>query len=153
MAAKMWVAATMDGQEVSAETIDFLPVAPSLRCMYCGTPVSYVPQHARECRGRTYLVKAYFRLLPNAAHNERCMFNVEEQLKVIARRSLGLLQALERGQYRFRLLAIDDMRNFDIRLTHNSFSDFSRSRKGGKKRRRVFFKRLSLFPVGIHQCG
>jgi hypothetical protein len=71
MAAKMWVAATMDGQEVSAETIDFLPVAPSLRCMYCGTPVSYVPQHARESRGRTYLVKAYFRLLPNAAHNER----------------------------------------------------------------------------------
>lgn len=122
MAAKMWVAATMDGQEVSAETIESFPEAPSLRCMYCGTPVSYVPQHARESRGRTYLVKAYFRLLPNAAHNERCMFNVEEQLKIIARRSLGLLQALERGQYRFRLLAIDDMRKFDLRLTRSAIS-------------------------------
>ncbi|WP_143753623.1 hypothetical protein [Caballeronia arationis] len=58
------------------------------------------------------------------------MFNVEEQLKVIARRSLGLLQALERGRYRFRLLAIDDMRNFDIRLTRSAI--FREVEKAGR---------------------
>ncbi|WP_244815408.1 hypothetical protein [Caballeronia sp. Lep1P3] len=122
MAAKMWVAATMDGEEVFAETIGILPEAPPLRCRYCGTPVSYVPQHARESRGKTYAVKAYFRLLPKAAHNEQCTFNVEEQLEVIARRSLGLLQALERGQYRFRLLAIDATSNSEVRLTRSAIS-------------------------------
>ncbi|WP_125483141.1 hypothetical protein [Caballeronia choica] len=42
------------------------------------------------------------------------MFNVREQLEVIARRSLGLVQALERGQYRFRLLAIGEMRDLTV---------------------------------------
>ncbi|WP_144444195.1 hypothetical protein [Caballeronia arationis] len=60
------------------------------------------------------------------------MFNVEEQLKVIARRSLGLLQALERGRYRFRLLAIDDMRNFDIRLTLTRSAIFREVEKAGR---------------------
>ncbi|WP_159459372.1 hypothetical protein [Caballeronia concitans] len=113
MAARMWVARTMDGQEVSAETIGSLQEPPPLRCVNCSAPVSYVPQHARESRGKACTVKAYFRLFPKVAHNTRCMFNVEEQLKIIARRSFGLLQAIERGQYRFRLLAIADIRDVD----------------------------------------
>ncbi len=113
MAARMWVARTMDGQEVSAETIGCLQEPPPLRCVSCSAPVSYVPQHARESRGKAYAVKAYFRLFPKGVHNERCMFDVHEQLKVIARRSFGLVQAIARGQYRFRLLAIDDIRDVD----------------------------------------
>ena len=122
MAARMWVASTMDGQEVCAETIGSLQEAPPLRCAYCSAPVSYVPQHARKSRGKAYSVKAYFRLFPKVAHNERCMFDVEEQLKVIARRSFGLLEAIEQERYRFRLLAIDDIRNADPHPTRSIMS-------------------------------
>ncbi|SAL58959.1 hypothetical protein [Caballeronia humi] len=111
MAAKMWSAATMDGREVFADEV---AEGSSLRCKYCGAGVCYVPPHARENRGNTYGVRGYFRLLPKSAHEEGCEFNVREQLEVIARRSLGLVQALERGQYRFRLLAIGDMRDLKV---------------------------------------
>ncbi|MDR5737695.1 hypothetical protein [Caballeronia sp. LZ016] len=122
MAARMWVATTMDGREVSAETIGSLQEPPPLRCVYCRAPVSFVPHHARESRGKAYSVKAYFRLFPKVAHNEDCVFNVEEQLKVIARRSFGLLQAIEQGQYRFRLLAIADIRDIDTHLKRSKIS-------------------------------
>ena len=108
MAAKMSSAVTRDGREVFAEEVAEVS---SLICRYCGAGVCYVPPHARENRGNTYWVRGYFRLLPKSAHEENCVFNVREQLEVIARRSLGLVQALERGQYRFRLLAIGDMRD------------------------------------------
>jgi hypothetical protein len=54
-------------------------------------------------------VKGYFRLLPKGTHEKAYVFDVCDDVQVIARRSLGLLQALERERYSFRLLAFNDM--------------------------------------------
>ncbi|WP_250502455.1 hypothetical protein [Caballeronia sp. AZ7_KS35] len=56
-------------------------------------------------------MKGYFRLLPKGTHEKACVFDVCDELQVIARRSLGLLQALEPERYSFRLLAFNDMRD------------------------------------------
>jgi hypothetical protein len=120
LAAKMSVAATVGGREVSADSIGILFDTPSLRCLYCGAPVGYVPRHTRESRGKMYSVKGYFRLQPKAVHDKQCMFAVDEQLKIIARRSLGLLQALEGEQYRFRLVAIEEIRDLEASRTRSA---------------------------------
>ncbi len=123
MAAKMSVAATIDRTKVYAETIGILPKAPPLRCLYCGAGVSFVPQHTREIGGKVFGVQGYFRLLPKTSHDERCTFNIQGKLDTIARRSLGVLQALEEGQYRFRLLAHKEMRDLSL---HSSRINLSR---------------------------
>ncbi|KMZ11264.1 hypothetical protein BHUM_01071 [Candidatus Burkholderia humilis] len=109
MALKMSSAVTSDGRQFVADEVGILAEIPSLICASCGAGVAYVPPHARENRGNTYWVRGYFRLLPRLAHEQSCAFNVPKHLQVIARRSLGLVQALERGQYRFRLLAIGEV--------------------------------------------
>jgi hypothetical protein len=111
MAAKMWSAVTMEGREIFADEIASPTETSSLKCRHCGVAVSYVPPHARENRGKVYWVRGYFRLLPKCAHEESCVFNVCEEIEVLARRSLGLMQALAQGRYCFRLLAFSDMRD------------------------------------------
>ena len=63
-------------------------------------------------------VKGYFRLLPKGTHEKACVFDLCDKVQVIARRSLGLLQALERERYSFRLLAFNDMRDLTALRAH-----------------------------------
>ena len=63
-------------------------------------------------------VKGYFRLLPKGTHEKAYVFDVCDDVQVIARRSLGLLQALERERYSFRLLAFNDMRDLTALRAH-----------------------------------
>ncbi|SAL00453.1 hypothetical protein AWB78_05947 [Caballeronia calidae] len=117
--AKMGSAVTMDGREIVADEIASLAeTKASLKCKHCGAAVSYVPPHAREKRGKVHWVKGYFRLLPKCAHGKTSVFDVFDEVEVIARRSLGLLQALEQERYSFRLLAFDDVRDLTALRSH-----------------------------------
>jgi hypothetical protein len=108
----------MEGREIVAEEIAALAETKMLKCKHCGTAVCYVPPHARESRGKVHWVKGYFRLLPKCAHEKTCVFDVCDEVEVIARRSLGLLQALEQGRYSFRLLAFDVVRDLTALQSH-----------------------------------
>ncbi|BBP97069.1 hypothetical protein BSFA1_21980 [Burkholderia sp. SFA1] len=120
MVVKMGSAVTMEGREIVADEIASLAETKALKCKRCGAPVSYVPPHARENRGKVHWVKGYFRLLPKCTHEKTCVFDVCDKVKVIARRSLGLLHALEQERYCFRLLAFNDVRDLTAPRAHAS---------------------------------
>jgi hypothetical protein len=121
-------AVTIEGREIVADEIASLAETKALKCTHCGAAVSYVPPHTRA--------RTEVRWLPKGTHEKAYVFDVCDDVQVIARRSLGLLQALERERYSFRLLAFNDMHDLTalraratlgqaIDLTHETVQHFS----------------------------
>lgn len=120
MGIKMGVARDRDGQEWKAETYTKGKGSEPLRCLHCAAHVTHQCAHTRERDDKSILIPAYFRLLPGHRHAKGCKHAVAEELTEIARVSDDLLESVQEGRYRLRLVMIK-----------NAFSGGTEDRKDG----------------------
>ncbi|WP_321893897.1 hypothetical protein [Paraburkholderia tropica] len=95
------------GNEITTERRALGEGVEPFSCIGCGNGVSFVAAFPRELDGKPHTVKAFFRLRPKTEHKENCVYLVDKKVAVLASKSVGLVESLKNGQYRFRLVTID----------------------------------------------
>lgn len=108
MGIKMSSALDRNGREWEADTYLKGMGAEPLQCKHCGTPVAHNPPYPKEMYDKAIFVRGYFRLFPKGAHATHCKFGVDEEVEEIAKTSEGLIESIQRNQYRMRLVMIKE---------------------------------------------
>lgn len=110
MGVKMGFALDEAGHEWNAQTFTKGSETGNLLCRGCSVLVRHREAHSREMHGKPIGVSAYFYLTPNGSHQANCEYNVKEKIGILARKSKGLIEALEGEQPRIRLAMISKAR-------------------------------------------
>lgn len=106
MASKMSAAVDDDSNKITISIAESLNYKKPLRCEFCDAQVNFVNGYPRELGEKIIYVKSFFRLKSGFKHNIACEYNIEGQIKVIARESEGnILAPTESGRFELRLLA------------------------------------------------
>jgi hypothetical protein len=108
MGIKMGTALDSTGREWSAETYKKGMGDEPLQCSGCTIRVLHTSAYPREFDGKPHLVSAYFKLPAGIRHDNGCKFNVKGAVEHIAKESEDLLESIEKGKYRLRLVMVKD---------------------------------------------
>lgn len=85
----------------------------------CGAQLSFVSRHKRRYSKKTIEIAPCFRLKKNEEHDLSCKYNIDGQLKIIAKDSESeVFSAISQSKYEFRLhiliKALRELKNNDI---------------------------------------
>ncbi|MCW3540491.1 hypothetical protein [Burkholderia cenocepacia] len=103
---KMATALDARGQEWQAETYSKGKGVEPLRCLNCPAGVTFQSAYTCERHNKSIKVDAYFRLLKEHEHADSCPHAIEGKIKKLVTPSEGLIEALQAGKYRMRLMMI-----------------------------------------------
>lgn len=107
MASKMPAAVDDSNRSITVSVAESSDYTPPLKCEFCDAQVSFVNGFTREVGDSIVYVNPFFRLRTGYVHGPACKYNVEGQLKVIARESEGdVLVQTNAGKFEVRLLAV-----------------------------------------------
>lgn len=79
-----------------------------LHCEFCPAHVTHRKAHSREIDNEASFIPAHFKLMPNVRHAQGCKYSVVDELKIIAKESKDLLEAVREDQYRIRLVMLKE---------------------------------------------
>ncbi|KWO50062.1 hypothetical protein [Burkholderia territorii] len=106
MGIRMATALDAHGQEWEAETYSKGKGVEPLRCLNCSAGVTFQSAYTCERHNKSIKVDAYFRLLKEHEHADSCPHAIEGKIKKLVTPSEGLIEALQEGKYRLRLMMI-----------------------------------------------
>ncbi|MDN8036989.1 hypothetical protein [Burkholderia vietnamiensis] len=146
MGIRMATALDARGQEWEAETYSKGKGVEPLRCLNCSAGVTFQSAYTCERHNKSIKVDAYFRLLKEHEHADSCPHAIEGKIKKLVTPSEGLIEALQEGKYRLRLMMIAEALSAAGKPATSSPA--GAARRGGA----VYQRKSGKFPAYINSA-